>query len=206
MTHSQTPAPGGRDPRGVAAQPEGDSRLDGPTPGAGEAAVGGAESDPAARIDELEAALAAAKTEASEHWDKFLRERADMENFKRRTERVYGDQSRRDRKAILLKFLGVLDNLERALAYDTAGGATDTQSLITGLRLTLSQFHDVLAGEGLTAVPAAGEPFDPALHEAVTTVPAGDRPEGEVVTELQKGYRYGEELLRPARVTVATRE
>ncbi len=77
---------------------------------------------------------------------------------------------------------------------------------MTGLRLTLSQFQDVLAGEGVTSVPAAGQPFDPSLHEAVTTVPAGDRPEGEVVTELQKGYRYGEELLRPARVAVTARE
>jgi molecular chaperone GrpE len=164
----------------------------------------------ALRIAELEAALAAAKSEAAANWDKFLRERAEMENFKRRTERSHAEQARRERKELLLRFLGVLDNLERALAYQAeqaqSGREVDVQTLLTGLKLTHTQFRDLLASQGVRELPAVGEAFDPARHEAVATAVAPDRPEGQVVEELQKGYLYQDELLRPARVRVATKE
>ena len=175
---------------------------------------GGAEGDqgqaqpaPAAdRVAELEAALEAAKAEAAENWDKFLRERADTENYKRRLERTQAEQLKRVKKDVLLKTLGVMDNLERALAYEGEGTAqVDPKTLLMGLKMTLSQFRDVLSSEGVTEVPALGGQFDPALHEAVTTEVAPDVPEGQIVAELQKGYRMGDELLRPARVKVATR-
>jgi molecular chaperone GrpE len=214
MAHSQTPEqpgvdrqrtparPGNGVPEGAAgagAQTEG-------TAGAG-AQTGGEAVPPAARVVQLEDELAAAKAEASANWDKFLRERADMENFKRRVERTSVDQTRRERKTLLLQFLNVLDNLERALSYHTASGKeADVSALLSGIRLTESQFRDLLANAGVSEVPSLGEAFDPAKHEAVATVVATDVPEGQVVEELQKGYRFGDELLRPARVRVATRE
>jgi molecular chaperone GrpE len=159
-----------------------------------------------ARVAQLEAELTAAKAEASANWDKFLRERAEMENYKRRIERTYAEQSRRERKDLLLRFLNVLDNLERALSYQSAsGGEADVKALITGLRLTEGQFRDLLTSAGVTEVPAVGEAFDPARHEAVATAETQEAEEGQIVEELQKGYLYGEELLRPARVKVATR-
>jgi molecular chaperone GrpE len=162
--------------------------------------------DGEARVAQLEAELAAAKAESSANWDKFLRERAEMENYKRRIERTYADQSRRERKDLLLRFLNVLDNLERALSYQSASGSeADVKALITGLRLTEGQFRDLLASAGVTEVPAVGEAFDPARHEAVATTETEDAEEGQIVEELQKGYLYGEELLRPAQVKVATR-
>ncbi len=159
------------------------------------------------RVAELEAALAAAKAEAAENWDKFLRERAEMENYKRRLERNQADQIKRERRDLLLKTLGVLDNLERAVAYQ-ADGATpvDAKALLAGLQMTYAQFKDLLAGEGLKEVKTVGEQFDPALHEAVSTEVAPDKPEGQIVAELQKGYTLGDDLLRPARVKVATRQ
>jgi molecular chaperone GrpE len=159
-----------------------------------------------ARGAQLEAELAAAKAEASANWDRFLRERAEMENYKRRIERTYAEQSRRERKDLLLRFLNVLDNLERALSYQSAsGGEADVEALITGLRLTEGQFRDLLTSAGVSEVPAVGEAFDPARHEAVATAETQEAEEGQIVEELQKGYLYGEELLRPARVKVATR-
>jgi molecular chaperone GrpE len=158
------------------------------------------------RLAELEAALEAAKREAAEYWDKYLRVRAEMENFKKRVERAYADEARRYRKDLLLKLLSVLDNLERAVAYqDASGRAVDAASLLQGLRLTYQQFKELLASEGLSEVKALGEPFDPAKHEAVATEVAPDKPEGVIVDELQKGYQFEDELLRPARVKVATR-
>jgi molecular chaperone GrpE len=214
--HSQTPAAkagAGDDHRRHPAHPGATGNGSAPaapaagaTPGApGAPGAPPAAETQAARVAQLEEELAAAKAEASANWDKFLRERAEMENFKRRVERTSADQMRRERKDLLLKFLGVLDNLERALSYQRASGEeVDVQGLMTGLRLTESQFRDLLASAGVTAVPAVGEAFDPALHEAVATAVTADAPEGQIVDELQKGYRYGDELLRPARVRVAT--
>jgi molecular chaperone GrpE len=222
VAHSQTPAPRAGEhpdhPRRSQAHPGPKGAHQPPEPrGQGAPAVDGATGygsapgapptgrDETARIAQLEDELAAAKAEAAANWDKYLRERAEMENFKRRVERTSGDQMRRERKELLLKFLGVLDNLERALSYQRASGEeVDVQGLLTGLRLTESQFRDLLANAGVTAVPAVGEAFDPALHEAVATAVTADVPEGQIVDELQKGYRYGDELLRPARVRVAT--
>jgi molecular chaperone GrpE len=153
------------------------------------------------------AEAAAARAAADEYRDKYLRERAALENHKKRVERTLADAARQERSAFLLRLLEVLDNLERALAHDRrhpeAAPAPDTRSLATGLRLTYLQFKELLGREGLAEVPALGQPFDPALHEAVAVDEASARPEGEVVAELQKGYRFGDELLRPARVTVA---
>jgi len=149
----------------------------------------------------------AARAEANDYRDKYLRERAALENHKKRVERTVADAARQERKAFLLRLLDVLDNLERALAYDRSESATasapDTRSLATGLRMTYLQFKELLSREGLTEVPAVGERFDPAIHEAIAVDEESDRPEGEIVAELQKGYRYGDELLRPARVRVA---
>ena len=223
MAHSQTPGqpgvdrqptpagPGNGVPAGDAAagaQTEAEATASPASPAAPETPETPAETpaSPAGRVAQLEEELAAAKAEAAANWDKFLRERADMENFKRRVERTSVDQTRRERKTLLLQFLNVLDNLERALSYHTASGKeADVSGLLTGIRLTETQFRDLLANAGVSEVPALGEAFDPAKHEAVATVVAADVPEGQVVEELQKGYRYGDELLRPARVRVATR-
>jgi molecular chaperone GrpE len=152
------------------------------------------------REEELEAALEAAKAEAAANWDKYLRERAEMENYKRRIERTYADLSKRSRKELLLKLLTPIDNLDRALAFDT-----DAQNLAKGLQMVHAQFKDLLTSEGVSEISTVGEQFDPNLHEAIATEPAGERPENEIVTEIQKGYRIGEEMLRPARVKVATK-
>ncbi len=170
----------------------------------------------AQELEELRAALsaaqedaAAARTEAAEFRDKYLRALAEQENYKKRVERTYADLVRQQRKEFLLKLLDVFDNLDRAVAYERSQSNRELEpgarGLIAGIRITYLQFKDVLEREGLSAIPAVGQPFDPALHEAVATEETTDRPEGEIVEELQKGFRCGDEVLRPARVKVAHR-
>jgi len=152
---------------------------------------------------ELRRALAEAQAEATLNRDRFLRSRADMENFKKRVERQAGEQSAAAKRSLLLKVLGVMDNLDRALHYQTEEAA-GRDGLQTGLRLTYWQFNQLLQQEGLQQIPAVGQPFDPRLHEAVDTISTDEQPDGTVMQESLKGYRLGNDVLRPARVVVAS--
>lgn len=153
-------------------------------------------------VDELRRALAEAQAEAALSRDRFLRCRADMDNFKKRVERQAGDQSAAAKRGLLLKVLGVMDNLDRALHYQT-DEASGRDGLLTGLRLTSWQFSQLLQQEGLQPIAAVGQPFDPRLHEAVDTITTREQPEGTVLQESLKGYMLGDDVLRPARVVVA---
>ena len=154
----------------------------------------------ARRIAELEAQLAQARQEATENWNKFLRERADMDNFRKRQERVLVDRVQNQKKALLHKLLGVMDNVERALVFQDT---LDRQGLQQALRMVQWQMNEVMRGEGLTPVPTIGEAFNPYLHEAIEAVEDSDKPEGTIVEEVLKGYTLGDETLRPARVKVS---
>ena len=155
----------------------------------------------AQRIAELENQLEQARQEAAENWNKYLRERAEMENFRKRQERIAADRLQREKKALFQNILGVMDNVERALAYQDT---MDRQGLQQALRMVLWQMNEVLRSEGLTPVPTVGEVFDPYVHEAIEVVEDSDQPEGMVVEEVLKGYKLGDETLRPARVKVST--
>ncbi|GLV57867.1 nucleotide exchange factor GrpE [Dictyobacter sp. S3.2.2.5] len=152
------------------------------------------------RIAELEAQLAQAKKEAAENWNKYVRERADWENFRKRQERLVADRVLYQKKAVFNKLLEVLDNVERALVYEETMDKTQLQHTLHMLQW---QMNEVLRGEGLNAVPTVGESFNPYLHEAVEAVEDSDKPDGTIIEELRKGYTIGEETLRPARVKVS---
>ncbi len=152
------------------------------------------------KIAELEAQLAQARREAAENWNKFLRERADMDNFRKRQERVAADRLWREKRDLFQKILGVMDNVERALKYQDT---MDAQGLQQALRMLMWQMNEVMRGEGLTPVATVGEAFDPYVHEAIEAVEDTDKPEGTVVEEVLKGYKLGDETLRPARVKVS---
>jgi molecular chaperone GrpE len=166
-----------------------------------QAATGEGMSAEAQRIAELEAQLAQAQQEASENWNKYLRERAEMENFRKRQERLAIDRIAREKKTFIHKILEVMDNVERALVYQET---MDKQALQHTLRMLLWQLNEVLRGEGLTPVPSLGETFDPYVHEAIEAVENSDQPEGTIVEEVLKGYKIGDETLRPARVKVSS--
>ncbi len=153
-----------------------------------------------ARISELEAQLTQARQEASDNWNKFLRERADMENFRKRQERVLIDRVYNQKKALINKFLGVIDNVDRAMVYQETMSRQDLQQ---ALRMVQWQMSEVMRGEGVNVVPTVGEAFNPYLHEAIEAVENSDKPEGTIVEEVLKGYTLGDETLRAARVKVS---
>ena len=160
----------------------------------------GAPSTESNRIAELEAQLEQARQEATENWNKYLRERAEMDNFRKRQERIATDRLQREKKDLFQKILGVMDNVERALAYQDT---MDRQALQQALRIVMWQMNEVMRAEGLTPVPTIGEVFDPYVHEAIEAVEGSDQPEGTIIEEVLKGYKLGDETLRPARVKVS---
>jgi molecular chaperone GrpE len=150
--------------------------------------------------------LTAARNEASENYNRYLRVHADMENYKKRIERTYADLTRNSKKDLLLKLLGVKDNLERALSYGTGSEPGQEESIIQGVRLTEYQLDQLLRSEGVTPLELAGQPFDPQQAEAIGTVIKPEAEDHTVAETVQQGYLYQDEVLRPAKVLVAVRE
>ena len=137
-----------------------------------------------------------------EEWrDRALRLQAEMENFRKRQRRLTEEAIMADRERLLRTFLQVADDLERALNADEM----DNESLRLGVDLTYQTLKRLLEQEDVKPIQPQGQPFDPAWHEAVGSVPhqvAGVRP-NTVVEVDQEGYSLGDRLLRPARVLVA---
>ncbi|MBJ6725616.1 nucleotide exchange factor GrpE [Geomesophilobacter sediminis] len=153
----------------------------------------------AARIKELEEALAQKEQEAAANWDKFLRERADLENYRKRASREKEEILKYGNESFIMEILPAVDNLERALAH-----VEDESPVIEGVKLTLSMLLGALKKHGVTPIETPpGTPFDPALHQAMTQVVSTEQAPNTVVAEFQKGYLINERLLRPAMVSVA---
>jgi molecular chaperone GrpE len=137
-----------------------------------------------------------------EWWrDRALRLQAEMENFRKRQQRLAEEQVRADRERVLRAFLKVADDLERALHAAEA----DPERLREGVRLIYQTLLNLLEKEGVRRVEAVGQPFDPNLHEAVTAVQGQDAEgsEPKVVEVIEPGYTLGDRLLRPAKVVVS---
>lgn len=143
-----------------------------------------------------------AEPEAQVDWrDRALRLQAEMENYRRRQQRLAQDQVEAERERLLKAFLEVVDDLERALAAPSRDGG----GVREGVQLTHRAALQRLKKEDVERIEARGRRFDPAWHDAVSTVPGrqvGAAPE-TVVQVLEPGYRRGDRLLRPARVIVA---
>ena len=157
--------------------------------------------DAATRLHELEAQVAAAREEARQNHDRWLRERADLENVKKRSARERAETIRFANEQILKDMLPIVDNLERAVEHARSGG--NGQPLAEGVALVLKSLLDVLERHGVTRVEAKGVPFDPAHHEAMAHVASDEHEPNVVVEEHQRGYRLNDRLLRPALVSVA---
>lgn len=154
---------------------------------------------PLAELNELKAIAA----RGDENWDRYLRQAADFENFKKRAARERQDAIKFGNESLLGRLIPVLDNFEMALASANQSKDHSTESLKTGVDMILSQVRSVLAESGLEEVDATGKMFDPNLHEAVSQQESSEVPEGQVVQQLRKGYRLKERLLRPATVIIA---
>lgn len=153
-----------------------------------------------AKIASLEAQLVQARKEADENWNKYLRQQAEWDNFRKRQDRVVTDRIQQQKKSLFKQVLEVMDNVERALTYQDT---MDKGQLQQTLRMLMWQMNEVLRAEGLTPIPTLGETFNPYVHEAVEAVESSDHPDNTILEELRKGYTLGEETLRPARVKVS---
>jgi molecular chaperone GrpE len=151
------------------------------------------------------------RAERDEFKDLLLRKSAEFENYRRRNEKERRELSEYANADLLGDILPLLDNLERALgsAGDTLNAGDPAAALAAyraGVELIRKQFLDLLKKKGVTPIDALGADFDPHFHQAVTREASEAHREGEVMEELQRGYKLGERLLRPAMVKVATRE
>jgi molecular chaperone GrpE len=148
---------------------------------------------------DLAAQLAAKEAEAASNWDKFVRERADLENYRKRVQREKEELIKYGHESLVLEILPAVDNLERALAH-----ADESDPVIAGVKMTLDMLAASLKKFNVEQVACdKGTPFDPALHQAMQQVEGSDQPSNTIVDIYQKGYLLGERLLRPAMVTVA---
>ncbi len=161
--------------------------------------------DPSGRgsIARLQAQVDALNAEKASLFDQLLRRQAEFENYRKRIERERSEIYQRGRDDVLLQFLPVVDNFERALSsLEKSEG--DAEALRDGVELIHKQFIDALSKFGLKAVEAVGQAFDPHVHEAVTTEATDKHKENTVIEEFQRGYKIGDRLLRPAKVKVAS--
>jgi molecular chaperone GrpE len=171
---------------------------------ASEPVVGEAEEEvllPAEREADLQRALDKARAEAEEYLTGWQRERAEFANYKKRVEREQEDSRQRIAGEILTGYLGVLDDLRRALKDRPA--IPEAEPWMAGIELIHQKLLSILDANGVEPVSGEGMPFDPNLHEAVTYEESGDHQSGHVIEVLQEGYRLGDRILRPARVRVA---
>ena len=155
---------------------------------------------PPATPEECIAALEAERNDAK---DRMLRIAAEFENWKKRARVTQAEAEASVRERVLRDVLDVADNLERATEAQ-AGGVADVASVLKGVNLVLRQLQQKLERHEVRPFESKGQPFDPHQHEAISRVESADVPAGSVAIELQKGYRIGEKLLRPAMVSVST--
>jgi molecular chaperone GrpE len=148
----------------------------------------------------FQAALAQA-AQAAELKDRLLRSQADWDNSRKRILREKEDAVRYASEGLLEKLLPVLDNFE--MGMEAAKTATDAKAIAQGLEMVLAQFKQVLRDAGVEAIDAVGQPFDPHRHEALGHHESADHPEGQVLTQMRKGYKLKDRLLRAASVFVA---
>jgi len=152
---------------------------------------------------DLQTQVDALSAERASLYDQLLRRQAEFENYRKRVERERSVLYQRGRDDVLLQFLPVVDNFERALeSLESSEG--DAEALRHGVELIHKQFKDALSKFGLEPVESVGQTFDPHLHEAVTTEPSDKHKENTIIEEFQRGYRIGDKLLRPAKVKVAS--
>jgi molecular chaperone GrpE len=149
----------------------------------------------------LRTRLAAKTQEAKENYDRYVRQIAETENFKKRNARERDDAIRFANEMLLKDLLPVIDNLERAIAHATGG--ENGKPLVEGVEMVLKGFLDVLNKFGVSPIVAVGQPFDPSRHEAIAQVDSDLHEPNVVVEELHKGYMFRDRLLRAALVSVA---
>jgi molecular chaperone GrpE len=145
--------------------------------------------------------IAKAEADAKEAYDRFLRASAELENYKKRSQKDMADFRKYANASLVKDLLGVVDNLERAIESSNENKAEGKVS--EGLNLTLKELLKIFEKFHACPISALGETFDPCFHQAMMQKESDDHPENVVLDELQKGYMIHDRLLRPAMVIVS---
>jgi len=162
-----------------------------------------------AELRRVETELKKLNEERQEWADKLARRQADFDNFRKRTERERSETYNRSLGEVVRRLLPVIDNLQRALEAERTLENVESKEFrhfLHGVELINRQLGGVLESLGVEVVPTVGELFDPHVHEAVATEETDEVEPDTIVQEMQRGYRLGDKLLRPAMVKVATRQ
>jgi molecular chaperone GrpE len=149
----------------------------------------------------LESELEVVKAQADEYLDQLQRTAAQFANYKKRIERERSEFAQMANATLITRLLPILDDFERA--FENMPASLSSVTWIEGLGLIYRKLQHVLEQEQVEAIETAGERFDPQLHQAVTSEEADGFEEGQIIAEVQKGYRLGERVLRPSMVRVA---
>lgn len=151
----------------------------------------------------LESQLATLQTERDELNGQLLRALAELENFRKRTNREREEERRYAALPLIRDVLPAIDNLKRGL---DAGRESESggNAVLQGVQMVLKQFEEILGRHGVQPIPALGEPFDPNFHEALQQVPTADYPPLTVIRELEQGYKLHDRVIRPSKVIVSS--
>ena len=153
-------------------------------------------------VEELERQVAEKDKQIQEYLSKYRAAASEFEEARLRLRREISKDIERSRRDTLAELLDVIDNLDRAI--DSARQGSSPDALMQGVEMVRRQFLAKLEGFGVTRIQAEGLPFDPTVHEAVSTVPASHpEKDGIVIGTIRCGYRIGDDVLRPAAVAVA---
>lgn len=156
-------------------------------------------------VEDLKKNIEEQKQLAQNNYEKFLRAYAELENYKKRTEKDRADNLKYANEELLRDLLPFIDNLERAVDHASFEKNRNPEALIEGVELTLRDLMRILEKHGLRPIESVGGQFDPNLHEAMMQVDSENHDPQTVVQEFQRGYVLKDRLLRPARVSVAMR-
>ena len=147
--------------------------------------------------------------ERDQYLEALQRLKAEFDNFRKRNDRDRQMIAAGATRDVVRGLLPVLDNLERAvqaLVDQVEPTAPGGAGIVAGLEMVRGQLAGLLVGHGVEEIPAAGEAFDPTVHEAIAAIPSPDHSEGTVIEVVEKGYRHSEHVLRPSRVVIAAGE
>jgi molecular chaperone GrpE len=157
---------------------------------------------PEAEGSEAEDPMAGLQADLDRFRDLALRSQADFENYKKRCAREKEDAIKYANSSLLERLVAIVDNFE--LGLEAARGEGEQSPIYSGMTLVLKQLNDFLAENGLQPIEAEGKPFDPNLHQAIAHEPSDQFPEGIVLRQIRRGYRFKDRLLRPSSVVVSS--
>ena len=159
------------------------------------------------KLEEMEHQNEKIYVEMVEYKNRYLRAMADLENYRKSVQKELDEARIRTKESLYLEIIAILDNFERALqSFKKDNIDEHTMSIIKGIEMIYKQFHNLLEKEGVRVYSSVGEHFDPRKHHALMHREVDDVETDRILEEYEKGYTYGEKILRPAKVIVSKKK